>query len=396
MQNKNGTITIRNRLIYPEVVNERIYSSIKSGMYPNFMPVSVLMKRKDKIVEVIVQGMIPASQYFAGVVSKKMFLDFASQITELVKVCEKTMISPNNLDLNKDRVFVDPITKRVKCIYWPVVNNQHADPPNVFLRLLPYDIRFNTHEDASYIEEYAAYFEGYKPFSIKEFERFLLKLQGKDTSPVRKPLDTPSGRLSRESAPVNHRQNIAAIEYNPLAVSQPVSPAQSLEYPMSFCPICGEKTEPDFCFCSSCGFLLNPAQGAAAVQTRNYNPPAQEPPGYSSYDPGTVVLGHEELSSSVYPTLIRRNTGEMFVIAKPEYRIGTVPQYCDLALYDNTFISRVHAFILTRNGHYYIVDKNSRNHTYVNGRALAPEIEVEIFNGVTIQLANEEFDFVLR
>ena len=67
----------------------------------------------------------------------------------------------------------------------------------------------------------------------------------------------------------------------------------------------------------------------------------------------------------------------------------------DYFIGDNSYISRGHASIITRDGRYFIVDNNSRNHTYVNGQIITSSTEVELQSGYTIKLANEEFEFKL-
>lgn len=397
IQNKHGKTTIKNRLTYPEAINERVNNAIISGMFEGFLPVSIRQKRKDTVIECVIQDLVSANQYFQGVVSKKMFLDFAVQIAAIIKSCEKNMISANNLDLQKDRVFVDPLTKTVKCIYWPVVNNQQADPPNLFLKQLPYDISFNPHEDKTYIEQYASFFDGYKPFSINEFERFLLKLQGKATGSVHAPSETLTGKQADDSLQRNSRSNNSAIEYNPLesaAVNRASNGNSNLPRNILFCPKCGAKNEVGSNYCATCGHKLVALQKEPKVQ----NTQKKKQNGTTvlgSYN-GTVVLGYDEPDEPVYPTLVRKKTGESFSVDKPVFRIGTEQQYCDLFISDNTFISRSHADIITKDDRYYIIDRNSTNRTFVDGKVISRETEVEIYDGTLLKLANEEFDFLLR
>ena len=92
------------------------------------------------------------------------------EIALLIKNCEKNMVNANNLDLQNDKIFVDPQTKSVKCIFWPVVNNQRGNPPHLFLKQLPFELNFNPHEDNDYLETYKAFFGGINPFSVNSFE----------------------------------------------------------------------------------------------------------------------------------------------------------------------------------------------------------------------------------
>ena len=84
---------------------------------------------------------------------------------------------------------------------------------------------------------------------------------------------------------------------------------------------------------------------------------------------------------------------EKISVSKPAFRIGKERQFCDYFVSDNNAVSRSHADIITRGGRYFIVDKNSTNKTYVDGKAIPVEKEVEIFPGTELRLANEDFVF---
>ncbi|MFR2187584.1 MAG: FHA domain-containing protein [Ruminococcus sp.] len=113
-------------------------------------------------------------------------------------------------------------------------------------------------------------------------------------------------------------------------------------------------------------------------------------------NPGeTTVLGSEELETPNYPYLIRCKNDEKIMVNKPIFRIGKEKKYCDYFVVDNNAVSRSHADIITKEKRYYIIDLNSTNKTYVDGRAIAIEKEVEIFNGTKLRLANEDFVFYI-
>lgn len=410
IQNKRGKITIVNRLTYPEAVNERIYNAIVLGMFESFLPVSIKQKRKETRIECSVQGLQTINQYFSGLVSKKMFLDLAYQIALIIKGCEKNMVVANNLDLQKDRVFIDPITKTVKCLYWPVVNNQRSDPPHLFLKQLPYDVSFSPHEDNSYLEQYAAFFDGYNPFSINAFEKLILKLQGKKANGG---THTPSGSLS--GSPSEHLSDSKKtkvenadkdnVEYDPFSgqeskgtVKNDSNGVTSKNY--VFCTICGAKNTLNSNFCCACGNKLLKENIIDHNAEEKKETEEKKPNGgttvLGAQSGGTVVLGYNEPETPVFPTLLRSKTGEKYDVDKPVFRIGTEQAYCDLFISDNSFISRSHADIITRDERYYVVDRNSTNKTYVDGKVIARETEVEIFDGSILKLANEEFVFSLE
>ncbi len=108
----------------------------------------------------------------------------------------------------------------------------------------------------------------------------------------------------------------------------------------------------------------------------------------------TTLLSSVKVSDSIpQPYLIRLKFGEKVLVNKEVFRVGKENSYVDYFIGDNTAISRSHANIISRGGVYYIVDTNSKNHTFVNGKMIQSNVEVEIVSGTRICLANEEFEF---
>lgn len=118
---------------------------------------------------------------------------------------------------------------------------------------------------------------------------------------------------------------------------------------------------------------------------------------------GTTVLSDDGISVQQiqqmqpvnyhFASLTRQVTGEKIELGKPSFVLGKNPEKSDYAVADNTNISRVHAVITTRNGRYYVMDQNSTNGTFINGRIIKAGQETEILPGDCLMLANEELIF---
>ena len=118
---------------------------------------------------------------------------------------------------------------------------------------------------------------------------------------------------------------------------------------------------------------------------------------------GTTVLSDDGISVQQiqqmqpvnyhFASLTRQVKGEKIELGKPSFVLGKNPEKSDYAVADNTNISRVHAVITTRNGRYYVMDQNSTNGTFINGRIIKAGQETEILPGDCLMLANEEFIF---
>ena len=118
---------------------------------------------------------------------------------------------------------------------------------------------------------------------------------------------------------------------------------------------------------------------------------------------GTTVLSDDGISVQQiqqmqpvnyhFASLTRQVTGEKIELGKPSFVLGKNPEKSDYAVAGNTNISRIHAVITTRNGRYYVMDQNSTNGTFINGRIIKAGQETEILPGDCLMLANEEFIF---
>lgn len=325
-KSKTKSVVI-NKLVHPEIINDRELKAIITGMLPSLIPVNAKYRKKRVTLSASVEGLLSLREYFNGIVDRKMFLEVIAQLIIVIKECEKNIMNIKNLLFHVDYIFIDPDTKKVQCIFWPILNNQHPASIAGFFKDLPYRVVFSKDEDNDYVSTYLHYFSSPPPFSIYSFEKVIHELMGKTES-----------KLYMEQQSSTREQNYS--ETTVLGTEE-----------------AGETT------------VL----------------------GFEDED-GTTVLGFQE---PTFPYLIRESTQEKVSVNKPSFRIGKEKRYCDLFISDNTAISRSHADILTKDNRYFIIDNNSTNKTYVDGRVIPVREEVEIFSGTKIKLANEEFVFYL-
>lgn len=90
------------------------------------------------------------------------------------------------------------------------------------------------------------------------------------------------------------------------------------------------------------------------------------------------------------PRLVHNVSGRTVVINKASFWIGK--DDVDL-LIDKDVISRKHAEIIVRGNSFFIIDNNSTNKTYVDGKAIPGKATVEIFNGTKVKFVDEEYTF---
>ena len=101
-----------------------------------------------------------------------------------------------------------------------------------------------------------------------------------------------------------------------------------------------------------------------------------------------------ELEDEKAAYIVRKRTNEKILINRNIFKLGKDAAYVDYCIRNNPTVSRNHADIVRKADGYYLVDKGSLNHTFVDGKKLEPDEYRKLRNGCLFQLANEVFQFV--
>ncbi len=115
----------------------------------------------------------------------------------------------------------------------------------------------------------------------------------------------------------------------------------------------------------------------------------------SEEDSSTTVMRSDREGQRLSPQLVRRSNNEKIPIDKSLFHIGRDENYNDYVVSNNRSVGRSHCHIVFRDGEYFIVDDNSKNHTYVDGKEITSGTEVKLTHGTRVSLSDEEFEFRL-
>jgi hypothetical protein len=115
----------------------------------------------------------------------------------------------------------------------------------------------------------------------------------------------------------------------------------------------------------------------------------------SDFDEETQIFGYEPLSQQLRPHLVRKKNNELIPIGKNIFRLGRDKEFADYTIDGNKYVGHSHCHIITRNGEYFVVDDNSKKHTFLDGMMIQCGSEEKIVHEQIIRLADEEFVFRL-
>lgn len=106
-----------------------------------------------------------------------------------------------------------------------------------------------------------------------------------------------------------------------------------------------------------------------------------------------VVPVNENVNKTAY--FVRFMNSQIIYVTKNYFTMGSGSNM-DCIISGNALISRYHATVVIKDSRFFIVDNNSTNKLYVDGKQAVPFEDNEIFTGSRIVLANEIFDFHIK
>lgn len=285
-------------------------------------------------------------------------------------------------DLNY--IYVDPESKAVRCIMVPVKQDPlgQSDIPDFFRNIVSH-MRFDEADKDDYVARILTlintdHYSNMKLKGLVDAEMEKLGLFYTRDEGLKKEADTTAApEVQNQNVKVNRVGVMNNMRPQGMpAMGQPVPPMgrQPMGQPV---PPMGGQRPP----------MGQPMMGQPMV--------GQMPRPQAPQMQNGNLMGQLGGARPI-PHFVRKSTGEIINITKPEFIIGKSKTKADYAIENNSAISREHCIVIQRDGVNYIKDNNSTNHTYVNGVELQPGKEVLLKHKTEVRLGDEEFTFLLR
>lgn len=327
---KKSTVTAMMKAGRKERINETELSQLARIKPCGIMHVT---KTKKDSVTYTCPANINLTDRLKKAVSKYDFFFMMEQIVIMVQDVYNNGLNVNSVRFNMDDVYINEMTKEMYFIYFPIVGGQESADIVGFIENIIYTMTPVINEDTNYISRFMYYVRSFHGFNGNAIEKYISR---------------------EERAVVNVLKNKA------VTMQQQIMQQQTMQQQIMQQVMQG----------SMDGTTVLSDDGISVQQIQQMQP----------------VNYH-------FASLTRQVTGEKIELGKPSFVLGKNPEKSDYAVAGNTNISRVHAVITTRNGRYYVMDQNSTNGTFINGRIIKAGQETEILPGDCLMLANEEFIF---
>ena len=332
---KKSTVTAMMKAGRKERINETELSQLARIKPCGIMHVT---KTKKDSVTYTCPANINLTDRLKKAVSKYDFFFMMEQIVIMVQDVYNNGLNVNSVRFNMDDVYINEMTKEMYFIYFPIVGGQESADIVGFIENIIYTMTPVINEDTNYISRFMYYVRSFHGFNGNAIEKYISR---------------------EERAVVNVLKN-KAVTMQQQTMQQQIMQQQTMQQQIMQQVMQG----------SMDGTTVLSDDGISVQQIQQMQP----------------VNYH-------FASLTRQVTGEKIELGKPSFVLGKNPEKSDYAVADNTNISRVHAVITMRNGRYYVMDQNSTNGTFINGRIIKAGQETEILPGDCLMLANEEFIF---
>ena len=347
-----------------KIKDGRLFVQIKSNRTINLRELNLISQKNIRGVlrpykidksKVVYAGPVSISmtERIKKPISKYEFFYIMLQIARVISAVEGNQLSPQNIIFDLRYVYINEHTKEMQFIYAPLAENGYQNSALNFMEAIIYLSTAEQNQNTDYIARFHCFIKEMTVFNADAicnyigFEEPSMKKQARNVSGYM--TDKPRDYYQHYNQERNVSTNAAS----------------------SFAE---ENT----------ALLSNEDEGTAYLEDFD------EATGLLNEDDTTLLV---ENANVHFPSLNNVNTGEVISVNKPVFRIGKEKSYVDYFVANNNAVSRSHADIITRGNKYFIMDLNSKNHTYVDGQMIPIRCEVEIFEGSKIRIANEEFIF---
>lgn len=331
---KKSTVTAMMKAGRKERINETELSQLARIKPCGIMHVT--KTKKDSVIYTCPAN-INLTDRLKKAISKYDFFFMIEQIVIMVEDVYNNGLNVNSVRFNMDDVYINEMTKEMYFIYFPIVGGKESADIVGFIENIIYTMTPVINEDTNYISRFMYYVRSFHGFNGNAIEKYISR---------------------EERAVVNVLKNKAVTMQQ--TMQQQIMQQQTMQQQIMQQVMQG----------SMDGTTVLSDDGISVQQIQQMQP----------------VNYH-------FASLTRQVTGEKIELGKPSFVLGKNPEKSDYAVADNTNISRVHAVITMRNGRYYVMDQNSTNGTFINGRIIKAGQETEILPGDCLMLANEEFIF---
>ncbi len=347
VKSKDCSLIVRVKTSFGENLEENVLDNFSRIFLRGF-----LKAKKIKKNQVEYSGPIGSSLFerLKRPISKRDFLFVIEHMVVAVQKIKNAKLPIEHLVTDLQNIYFNENTKELHFLYVPLSNAKMKNDVGEMLNNVIYSAKPMQENDMEYISRFRYFLADINILEIDAIEKFVLKEDRSVVNTIKKHNVGQSGYMTNDYGHFNREED---------------EKTDLLEE--------GDKTD----------LLIEEGEDTVPLLENEFD-----------YEETGLLSENESLKQEKhFPSLDRVLTGERIPVNKAVFRLGKEKSYVDYFVNNNNAVSRSHADIIVRDKNYYIKDLNSKNHTYINNQQIPVEVEIQIFDGDTIKLGNEEFVF---
>ena len=354
--------------------NDRI-DNLTLGMMVNndiegFLPVQPVQVENDRYFRYDITGLVTMKEYLGEYVKKDRLLKVFYGIANTIRESSEYMINWTSFSLERKEIYVNPENGDVRLLCLPLLTVINDGNICNFFKNVLFSSQFDLDENGDYVGKLITFLNP-KSYTLDKFIYDLEDMLGLEHKEVVEEEDEEDTTVEAET---EEDKNDADVEKEPAEDTEQEAANDD-----------DTEIQPEL--------EENVAETSDEVIDEKVTEETIEIDEVSGKDAETEEVPPTVSKPEIEPYLIRLSNNQEIKIDKDSFYIGKDEKNVDYCISDNLAIDDKHAYIIRHGKEYFVVDNNSKNHTYLNRVLIGTDEEVFIPHGAQLRFADEDFEF---
>lgn len=357
--------------------NDRI-DNLTLGMMVNndikgFLPVQPVQVESDRYFRYDITGLVTMKEYLGEYVKKDRLLKVFYGIANTIKESSEYMINWTSFSLERKEIYVNPETGDVSLLCLPLLTVINDGNICNFFKNVLFSSQFDLDENGDYVGKLITFLNP-KSYTLDKFIYELEDMLGLEHKEVVEEDDEEDEEDTVVEAETEEDKNNTDIEKEPAEDTKQEAANDG-----------DAEIQPEL--------EENIAETSDEVIDEKVTEETIEIDEVSGKETETEEIPPIVAKPEIEPYLIRLSNNQEIKIDKDSFYIGKDEENVDYCISDNLAIDDKHAYIIRHGKEYFVVDNNSKNHTYLNRVLIGTDEEIFIPHGAQLRFADEDFEF---
>lgn len=354
--------------------NDRI-DNLTLGMMVNndiegFLPVQPVQVENDRYFRYDITGLVTMKEYLGEYVKKDRLLKVFYGIANTIRESSEYMINWTSFSLERKEIYVNPENGDVRLLCLPLLTVINDGNICNFFKNVLFSSQFDLDENGDYVGKLITFLNP-KSYTLDKFIYELEDMLGLEHKEVVEEEDEEDTTVEAET---EEDKNDADVEKEPAEDTEQEAANDD-----------DTEIQPEL--------EENIAETSDEVIDEKVTEETIEIDEVSGKDAETEEVPPTVSKPEIEPYLIRLSNNQEIKIDKDSFYIGKDEKNVDYCISDNLAIDDKHAYIIRHGKEYFVVDNNSKNHTYLNRVLIGTDEEIFIPHGAQLRFADEDFEF---